>query len=101
MVHHYTGHQKKTSFIGGMSGIAHSIGSASPMIANIAGGVGTGLLFAGPEAAPLGISLIGVGGAIEGVNAIMEGKSTNQAFKNINTNLKTGAEGGRLLQKAY
>ena len=54
-----------------------------------------------PQAAPIGVGLIGLGGAIQATTALMEGKSANSAIKNVNTNLKQGTDGARLLQKTY
>ena len=101
MVHRIGQKHHKTTIGSTNDSFIHYIGSAMPTVANVAGGVGSALLFAGPEAAPIGVGLIGLGGAIQATTALMEGKSANSAIKNVNTNLKQGTDGARLLQKTY
>lgn len=98
MVHRIGQKHHKTT-IGRSNDFIHYIGSAMPTVANVAGGVGSALLFAGPEAAPVGVGLIGLGGAIQATTQLMEGKTANSAIKNVNTNLKQGTDGARMIQK--
>ncbi len=101
MVHRIGQKHHKTTIGSANGSFIHYIGSAMPTVANVAGGVGSALLFAGPEAAPVGVGLIGLGGAIQATTQLMEGKTATSAIKNVNTNLKQGTDGARLLQKAY